>query len=260
MQLNEENELIQSLQAMVSFYMSKNPLLTLNALAGRSNVPVTSLRRLMNGQQKNEIAPHSVLNLVSYVLREKNLSIILEKVDGSIADFLKKHFGHFIFSNQKNTYNVDLNIELRDQTKYLIYKLAANHNGIDLMTIVENFGSLGKRKADELKTIGLLIQEGDRLHAKDKNFSLDISIAADHLPALVQYYKPENIAQERNSMFSMSESLTHEAIQEIKTLQRECVMKMNAIMNEPKNLGTIPYFTLNLAETMLSESHPGDLQ
>lgn len=260
MQVTEENELILSLQTMITSYMSKNTQLTLNALAGRSNVPVTSLRRLMNGQQKNEIAPHSVLNLVSYMLREKNLSVLLEKVDGSIAEFLKKHFGHFIFATQKHSYNVDLNVELRDQTKYLIYKLAANHNGTDLMSIVDNFGSLGKRKADELKKNGLLIDEDGRLHAKEKNFSLDITIVADHLPALVQFYKPESIALERNTMFSMSESLTMDAIKEIKALQRECVMKMNAIMNKPENLGPIPYFTINLAETMLSDSHPGDLQ
>ena len=167
---------------MISLYMSKNSQLTINSLAQRSNVPVTSLRRLMNGQQKNEIAPHSVLNLVSYILREKNLALLLERVEPSIAEFLKKHFGNFIFSSQKN---VDLNIELRDQTKYLIYKLAANHNGTDLMTIVENFGSHGKRKADELKTAGLLIEEGDRLHAKEKNFSLDLSIADSHLQGLV---------------------------------------------------------------------------
>ncbi len=260
MQVIEENELIQSLQNVISSYLSKNPQLTLNALSGRSNVPVTSLRRLMSGQQKNEIAPHSVLNLMSYIYREKNLSVLLEKVDASIASFLKKHFGHFIFSNQKNTYNVDLNLELRDQTKYLIYKLAANHNGTDHMTVVENFGSHGKRKADEMKAVGLLIEEGGRLHAKEKNFSLDIKIAADHLPALVQFYKPDSIALGQNSMFSMSESLCMNAIVEIKAIQRDCVMKMNAIMNDPKNFGDIPYFTLNLAETMLAESHPGDLQ
>jgi hypothetical protein len=260
MQVTEENELIQSLQNMISSYMSKNSSLTLNALASRSNVPVTSLRRLMSGQQKNEIAPHSVLNLVSYLLREKSLSLIIEKVDPCISEFLKKHFGNFIFASTKNTYNIDLNVELRDQTKYLIYKLAANHNGTDLMTIVENFGSHGKRKADEMIKIGLLLDTEDRLHAREKNFSLDLSIASEHLPALVQYYKPDSIALGRNTMFSLSESLTMEAIKSIKVLQRECVMKIHEIMNNPENFGTIPYFTLNLAETMLSDTHPGDLQ
>lgn len=260
MQVCEENELIQSLQNMIAHYMSKNPQLTLNALAQRSNVPVTSLRRLASGQQKNEIAPHSVLNLVSYILREKNLSTLIEKVEPSISEFLKKHFGNFVFAGQKNTYNVDLNLELRDQTKYLIYKLAANHNGTDLMTIVESFGSFGAKKVEEMKAKGLLIEEGERLHAKEKNFSLDITIVKEHLPALVGFYKPETMTQGLNTMFSMSEALTADAIKEIKALQRECVMKMNAIMNDPKNLGSIPYLTINLAETMLSEQIPGDLQ
>jgi hypothetical protein len=260
MQVTVENELIQSLQMMISQYLTRNSQLTLNALGQRSNVPVTTLRRLASGQQKNDIAPHSVLNIVSYLLREKSLPTILEKVEPCIADYLKKHFGNFIFSSQKNTYNVDLNIELRDQTKYFIYKLAANHNGTDLMTIVENFGSFGVKKTEELKASGLLIEDGSRIHAKEKNFSLDLSVAASHLGGLVQFYKPQAITLGLNTMFSMSESLTMEAISEIKVLQRECVMKMNAIMNEPSNLGSIPYFTLNLAETMLPDSHPGDLQ
>jgi hypothetical protein len=260
MQITEENELIQSLQNMITLYMDKNPQLTLNAFAQRSNVPVTSLRRLMNGQQKNEIAPHSVLNLVSYILREKNLSELLKKIEPSIAEFLKKHFGHFIFSLPKSVYSIDLNHELRDQTKYLIYKLAANHDGTDLMTIVDNFGTHGKRKAEDMKAAGLLLEAGERLHAKEKNFSLDLEVAADHLPALVQFYKPGSLSNGLNTMFNMSESLSREAIQEIKKLQRECVVNMNAIMNDPDNFGPIPYFTLNLAETMISEPYTGDLQ
>lgn len=261
MQVTQENELIQSLQNMISLYLGKNPQLTLNALAGRSNVPVTSLRRLMSGQQKNEIAPHSVLNLVSYILREKNLSDLLLKVDVSISEFLRKHFGHFIFASETRVYNCDLNTELRDQTKYLIYKLAANHNGTDLMTVVDNFGSHGKRKVDEMLNQGLLLMQDERLHAREKNFSLDLRIAADHLPALVQFYKPESMTKGLNTYYNMSESLSPEGIQKIKELQRECVKSMNAIMNNEQYFGSIPYFTINLAETMLSdENTTGDLQ
>lgn len=261
MQLSEERDLIQELKEMIDSYMTRNPQLTLNALAQRSNVPVTSLRRLVAGQQKNEIAPHSVLNIVSYIMREKNLASIIEKAEPAISDFLRKHFGNFVFATGgKHTYDCNLNVELKDETKYLIYKLAANHNGTDLMTIVENFGAHGKKKADEMMNDGLLKEEAGRLHAREKNFSLDLSIAAQHLPALVQFYKPATIAQGRNSMFSMSESLCSDAISEIKKIQKECVMKMHAIMNNPDSFGDIPYFTINLSETMLSESHPGDLQ
>lgn len=246
---------------MIATYMSRNSQLTLNALALRSNVPVTTLRRLMSGQQKNEIAPHSVLNIVSYIMREKNLSTILEKAEPAISEFLRKHFGNFVFATGgKHSYDCDLNSELKDETKYLIYKLAANHSGTDLMTIVENFGAHGKKKADEMLKDGLLREEEGRFHAREKNFSLDLAIAAQHLPALVQFYKPSTIAQGRNSMFSMSESLCENAIAEIKKIQRDCVQKIHSIMNDSESFGHIPYFTINLSETMLSETHPGDLQ
>ncbi len=261
MQLIEENDLIRSLTVLIETYMSRNPQLTLNALATRSNVPVTTLRRLMGGQQKNEIAPHSVLNIVSYIMREKNLATILEKAEPAISEFLRKHFGNFVFATGgKHSYDCDLNVELKDETKYLIYKMAANHNGTDLMTVADNFGAFGKKKVDEMLAAGLLKEEEGRLHAREKNFSLDLSIAAQHLPALVQFYKPGTIALGRNSMFSMSESLCMDAISEIRKIQKECVMKMHAIMNNPDSFGDIPYFTINLSETMLSESHPGDLQ
>ncbi len=261
MELVENNDLIRSLTDMVASYMARNSQLTLNALATRSNVPVTTLRRLMSGQQKNEIAPHSVLNIVSYIMREKNLATILEKAEPAISEFLRKHFGNFVFATGgKHSYDCDLNVELKDETKYLIYKLAANHNGTDYMVIAENFGGYGKKKADEMIKAGLLQEVEGRLHAREKNFSLDLSIAAQHLPALVQFYKPGTIAQGRNSMFSMSESLCTDAIVEIKKIQKECVMKMHAIMNNPDSFGDIPYFTINLSETMLSDTLPGDLQ
>jgi hypothetical protein len=260
MQETVEHDLIQSLQTMIAAYLERNPQLTLNALAQRSNVPVTTLRRLAQGQQKNEIAPHSVLNLVSYVLREKSLARLLERVGPAVADFLRRHFGSFIFEVPAAAYSAELNAELRDQTKYLIYKLAANHDGTDLIAVAEAFGSFGLRKVEELKALGLLEECGGRLHARDKNFSLDLTVAAAHLPALVAFYKPETMARGLNTMFSMSEALTREAVAEIKALQRECVLKMNAVMNRPESRGTIPYFTLNLGETLLADAAPGDLQ
>ncbi len=258
--IQQETELISSLQSLIASYLEKNPSLTLNAFAARSQVPVTTLRRLMSGQQKNEIAPHSVLNLVSYVYREKNLSVLIEKTETVIAEFLRKHFGAFIFASEKRVYSLDLNQELRDETKYLIYKLAANHNGTDIMTIIENFGTLGKKKAEEMLSKGLLVEGGARLHAKEKNFSLDLTVAASHLGALVDFYKPAAMAEGTSTFVSMSESLSLEAIQEIRKVQCEAVLKIHALMNDQKNFGEIPYFTINLAETMLAEAQTGDLQ
>jgi hypothetical protein len=260
MELIQENELIQSLQIMINNYLDKNSSLTINALAGRANVPVTTLRRLSQGQQKNDIAPHSVLNIASYILREKNLQKLMERLEPCVAEFLKKHFGNFIFASESRTFDCDLNNELKDETKYFIYKLAANHNGTDWMTVVENFGGHGKKKVEEMLSKGLLIEADARLHAREKNFSLDLNVAASHLPDLARYYKPDSISRGLNSFFSLSEALNEEAIQEIRTIQREAVKKISAVMNNPECMGEIPFFTLNLSETFTTEQPSGELQ
>jgi hypothetical protein len=251
MQLTQENDLINSLQLMINSYMSRNPQLTLNALAQRSNIPITSLRRLVGGGQKSEIAPHSVLNLVSYILRERNISKLIAKLDLSIASFLKRHFGNFIFVSETKNNECDFELELRDQTKFLIFKMAQNHNGVELETLTENFGILGTKKIEEMISDGLLISEGQRLHAVDKNYQVDSQLVADHLPALVQFYKPELAKEGMNYFVQLNESLNPEAIEKITEIQRRSLTEIQSIISNVESLGEIPYFYLNLSETMI---------
>lgn len=245
----QRDDLISQLQNLINDYLAKYPQVSINALATRSNIPVSTLRRISLGQQKGDLAPHNVLNLASYVLKEKSLAELLKKVHPTIKEYLEGHFGQFIFANNQRVYDVDLNEVLKDQFFYFIYKQAANHNGTTYMDIIEMFGRIGEAKANELKDMGLLIEEGNRLHAKSKNFSLDLKVATSHLPELVRFYKPETLGMGLNLFYSLSESMSKDAITEIKDIQREAVKKISAIMNDPEKMGEIPYFTLNLAET-----------
>lgn len=256
----ERDDLISQLHQLINSYLEKYPQVSLNALASRSNIPVSTLRRISLGQQKSDIAPHTVLNLTSFLLKEKNLVNLLGKVDPVIKEYLEKHFGQFIFSSEKRVYDVDLNTYLQDQHRYFIYKLAANHNGTTLMEIMELFGRQGESKVAEMLNLGLLFEdEKARLHAKNKDFSLDLKVASSHLPELTRFYKPETLGQGLNLFYSMSESMTKEAIIEIKNIQREAANKVAAIMDDKNNKGDIPYFSVNLSETFFLQAE-GDLQ
>lgn len=256
----EKDDLISQLHQLINNYLEKYPQVSLNALASRSNIPVSTLRRISLGQQKSDIAPHTVLNLTSFLLKEKNLVTLLNKVDPVIKEYLEKHFGQFIFASEQRVYDVDLNTYLQDQHRYFIYKLAANHNGSTLMEVMELFGRQGEAKVSEMINLGLLIEDAaGRIHAKNKDFSLDLKVASSHLPELVRFYKPETLGQGLNLFYSMSESMSKEAIIEIKNIQREAANKIAAIMDDKNNKGDIPYFTVNLAETFLLQTE-GDLQ
>ena len=254
----ERDDLISQLHQLINTYLEKYPQVSLNALATRSNIPVSTLRRISLGQQKSDIAPHTVLNITSYLLKEKNLTDLLKKVDPVIKEYLEKHFGQFIFASEQRVYDVDLNTYLQDQHRYFIYKLAANHNGTTLMEVMELFGRQGETKVTEMKGLGLLIEDAGRLHAKDKDFSLDLKVASSHLPELVRFYKPETLGQGLNLFYSLSESMSEEAVTEIKNIQREAAKQIAAIMDDKNKKGSIPYFTVNLAETFISPG--GELQ
>jgi hypothetical protein len=233
---------------------------TVQALAQRAQVPVTSLRRLMQEESKSEVAPHTALNLCAYICREKRVGELLKLLPPVLAEFLQKHFGGFVFEGaEKRVYSVDLNEALKDRMSYFIYKLAANSAGTSWMEVTELFGSTGKRKAEEMLKQELIKEVDGRLSARDRDFSLDLQVASSHLPELVKFYRPESVGRGLNLMYSLSESLNEDAIKKIKDVQREAVKATHAIMQDSANHGDVPYFTLNLCETFLAEPE-GELQ
>lgn len=251
---------LSALRGLVQDYLQRHPRMTVQALAQRSQVPVTSLRRLLVEESKSEVAPHTALNLCAYIQREKRVGVLLKQLPSELAQFLEKHFGAFIFEGaEERVFSVDLNEVLKDRMNYFIYKLAANHLGTSWIEVGELFGAVGRRKTEELLAQSILVLDGERIKAIHQDFSLDLPTAAGHLPELVKFYRPEAVGAGQNLMYSLSESLTETAIQEIKDIQRAAAKATHAVMTKTENHGAIPYFTLNLCETFLSPTQ-GTLQ
>ncbi len=244
------------LRAMVKDYMALHPRVTVQSLASRAQVPVTTLRRFLQEETKTEVAPHTALNLCAYMKREKNVSKLLAQLPAELRDSLEKVFGSFVFEgNEERVFSLDLNEILKDRTNYFIYKLAANHKGTDWNEIQELFGAVGMKKGQKLLEMKVLVLESNIIKAAHQDFSLSLETAANHLPELVSLYKPETLSQGLNLMYSLSESLSEEAIKEVKDIQREAAKATHAIMSNPKKQGHIPYFTINLCETFLTGPH-----
>lgn len=241
----------QSLKVLTQNYLDAHPSLSLNALAKRANVSEPTLRRLMNDTSKQTPSPNIVLNLVSYIFKEKKLSVLLTKTDGAIGEFLRKSYDQFIFDQESYEYHHDLNALFRDKDYYLIYKLAANVSGVKEVEIEKLLGELGKMKVLEmLKKKILLKDEAGHLHAANKNFSVDIEVAKDFLPEMLRFFKPQKAEEGKNLFYTLSESLNEDAIKQIKDIQREAVKNIHKIMSDEKYQGEIPYFAVTLLDTM----------
>lgn len=257
--LVENSSVNSQLRQLTESYLAKHPGLTLNALATRCGVPATTMRRLMQkgviGEQKNELAPHSVLSLVSYLLKEKKISSLLKKIDGPVAELLNRCFDQFIFDehSSQHTLNSDLNAIFQDKTSYLIYKLAANQCGTTMDEIKNVFGLLGLQKLSELIEKNWIVADeecNELLHAREKNFSVDLGLAHQLTHSLVDFYKPRDVEAGFNLFYSLSEGMNEEGIKKIKEIEKDAVKKIYDLMNNKNHQGDIAYFAVVLSDVL----------
>lgn len=242
------------LNNVINDYFSSYPNVSINALAKKSGVGATTLRRIVSNTTKTGPAPHVVLAIVSAVTNEKRLSKILTSFEGPIAELLQKSFGMFTENvsgkSIPHTYSNDLNTALEDKTSYFIYKMAANRTGVKVEEISYQFGRDGIDKMIDLIEQKHLYQMDGVVHAKDKNFSLDIELAVRHIPALIKFYKYSNLSKGENLFYSLSESINMDGIKKIKEIEKNAVQEIYNIMSSPYYEGDIPYFSMMISDRM----------
>lgn len=258
----------KELRKMTAQYLEKHPGLTLNALAQRSGVAATTMRRLMQEEGRSELAPHTVLALVSYLLKEKKLSRLLKMTEGPVSELLNKCFDKFIFDESASSYEMDndLNVLFQDRYYYLIYKMAANACGTSIEEIKNAFGLIGLKKLNDLMAKGQIsaLDDNGRLHARQKNFTVDLTLAHELSHSLLDLYKPCDVKSGLNLFYSLSEGMNEEGIKKIKEIEKEAVKKIFDLMNDKKLQGEIPYFALMVSDVMgptpYNEENHGVLQ
>ena len=250
MQVGVFMTLTEQLKILLDGYFEKYPHMSINALAKKSVVGASTLRRILNGSQKGNPSSSIVLNLVSATIKERKLAVILNSIQGPIGDLLNSSFGHFVEADLPHKYNTDLNRELSEWPKYLIYKLASNKNGVLKKEIEKVLGKIGLKHLEALFEQGLVFMEGEVIHAKEKNFSLDIGVSLKHLPNLLEFYKPDELDKGQNLFYTLSESLNEEGIKKVKAIQKEAIKKIYNVMMSPYFEGDIPYFSVSLMDTL----------
>ena len=240
------------LRQLVQNHLDKHTHLTLNAVAERSGVPATTLRRLIQDENRSELAPHSVLSLASFLYKEKRLSLLLNLIEGPIKTLLQKSFDKFIFDDSASDYKLDQNLNalLNDKTTYLVYKICANHSGASLLTIKESFGLFGVQCLEQLISKNVVyFNEHDKLyHAHNKKFTLDLALAHQLSHSLIDAYKPQDVAKGQNLFYSLSEGMSEEGIQKIKKIKKEAIKKVHEVMTDPQSQGQLPYFSLFVSD------------
>ena len=171
-----------------------------------------------------------------------------------MLELLAGCFDQFIFDEKSSDHEIsnDLNTIFQDKFSYLIYKLAANKCGTTVEEVKNALGLVGLKKLNDLieKNWILANTMDDRLHARQKNFSVDLAIAHELSHALIDLYKPCDVKQGLNLFYSLSEGMNEEGIKKIKEIEKDAVKKIFDLMNCENYQGTIPYFALIVSDVM----------
>ncbi len=245
------------LKEMVNAYLEIHPNVSLNGIAKKSGVGATTIRRIMSDSIKNEPAPHTILNLVSVLTKEKRLFAIIEKAQGPLKKVLEDTFGVYVTESMPHARVNELDNVLANPQLFIVYKLAANRVGTSREEILENFGSQGERHIQTLFEKDLICEKDGKIHAIHKDFALDPDVLLRNIPELLKFYKSQEVDQGNNFLFSMSESLSGEAIQKIKEIQKEALKKIYNIVKSPYYEGDIPFFLVSCQDTMKAHSANG---
>jgi hypothetical protein len=245
------NDLLSALQSILKNYLNEKPSRSLNGLSKKCTVSEPTLRRIFKGQIKTLPTATTILDILTTLSGEKNTALIAKNFPGPIADYLEsiipqaQEFG--------TEYDSELNTELKDPVKYIIYKLAANSSGLRLRKLNELFGRHGVSQAESLIQKGYLHTEGGVLFTKVKDFTINHESFVNNFKIVADYIKTQNPLATTN-LYSLlanySESVTADAYKDIISLQKRTLQKIRKIMSEPSSKGSIPLFLLLAIDTL----------
>ncbi|PIP95948.1 MAG: hypothetical protein COW00_02580 [Bdellovibrio sp. CG12_big_fil_rev_8_21_14_0_65_39_13] len=230
-------------QVMNSF-LKDHPQLSVNALSKRSEVSEATMRRILNDQVKTEPCGDTILEILAAITKERRISELVKMFPGPISEKLSQTFG-IQAQNSQYQHIPELERELNDEITYLIYKLAANTSGTSRLKVSEMLGIIGLDRLDKLISKDLIIEENGTLHARYKSFTLSNQVFARNFKTCAQFINTKkNRDISRNLFYNLSESINEDSYREVLKIQRQAMKKISQLINDPKNVGEIPFFQL----------------
>lgn len=244
-------DLLNALQNVLRDYLNEKSSRSLNGLSKRCTVSEPTLRRILKGQIKTLPTSTTILDILTTLMGEKNTALIAKNFPGPIAEYLESTFPQ---SQDCGTeYDADLNNELKDPVKYVIYKLASNSTGVTEKKINELFGRHGLQQAEGLIQKNYLFSTNGVVFSKVKNFTINQENFINNFKLIADYIKTQKPLTKTNLhalLANYSESVSSEAYKEIVGLQKKLLEKIRNIMSDEKSKGSIPLFLLLAIDTL----------
>jgi hypothetical protein len=245
------SDLLSALQNALQEYLDEKPTRSLNGLSKRCTVSEPTLRRILKGQIKTLPTATTILDILTTLTGEKNTVRIAEKYPGPISDYLESILPQF--QDVSTEYDSNLNEELKDPVKYVIYKLSSNSSGLKTNKLSDLFGRHGIQVAESLIEKNYLFKTKDVYYSKIKNFTINQENFVNNFKLIADFIKTQNPLSKtslQTVLANYSESVSTDAYKEIISVQKKALQKIRNIMSDESSKGSIPLFLLLAIDTL----------
>lgn len=242
----------EDLTRILADYFKRYPHVSLNALAKKCRISEPTLRRLYRGQIKTLPTETTIVDILSVISKKSGIKELIDTYPGPIANYLKQTFGVFDNCGGNYTYRPELSEALKDPTRYLIYKLAANSRGVSKRKVLELFGAHSEAHLNEMVSSTLLYESGGFYHTKSEGFSLGLDHFVDHFKLTANFIKtaPHPGGVKDNLFYNASNSVNAHGREKILTIARKAMSEIVKVLNDPNYDGNIPLFILNAVDSL----------
>lgn len=245
------SDLLCALQSALQNYLDQKDTRSLNGLSKKCTVSEPTLRRILRGQIKTLPTATTILDILTNITGEKNTSVLAKQFPGSIAEYLQTTIPQT--DDCRTEYNSELNEELKDPVKYVIYKLSSNSQGLKSTKLIELFGRHGQLSAESLVQKNFLNFADNIYSSKVKNFTMNQENFIHNFKLIADYIKTQNPLTKphlQSLLANYSESVSEEAYKEIMSIQKKTLQKIRNIMSSESSKGPIPLFCLLAIDTL----------
>lgn len=244
------DELNQAISALIKDYLKKHPNLSVNSLADRCGLSESTLRRMAIGKTKTFPNPGNVSNLIVYIFDASILREAVKQAPEVIQEYIKKEYKFTDLDRPHSGKNVsDAVLEIfKDKVNYLIYTLVNQRTPLHRQVISKKFGDLGIQALDRMIEAGLLNEKNNVLFVVDKAFKIPATRFLDNFKHFADQMNENQPHDLPNLRLIGYEGLNEKAYLEIIAIQRDALLKMAKVWNDPASNGELRFFILSMID------------
>ena len=217
----------------------KNPSVNETAIAKQMAIPPTTFNRLVNGHSKPAVS--TLLKLSQFIPELKTL----------LPEEMMKIFKVTLEKEDLEYVGETLEALLSDKNIFLCWLLAFSDKGITVDEIRNHFGYMGVRAIKILEGKKIIENEGGHYKVKEKNKYVIFSfrLIKAHFLFLAEQYNSDNIKS--NYICYEMGFVNKEGKKELIQAHRNFHKKIQKIINDEKNKGDEPAFSISCSDSLL---------